>query len=291
MFYLVSVIGDFTITAGVGSHNKLGGGYLLGLPVGFIADSIGATVGAAVAFLLGRTIGRSFVVSKLNDYPQFQAVAIATQKSGFMFLMILVSLIDSLSASIIPFNMLNYALSVTPIPLGNYILASWLGKMPVTRALVYIGTTLKDHADVMHGWHDFSKAHWIRAMSPALIIAGLVVSGCIFAGVCWVSALLSWFSISRSVLLHATALSNGGLLLTHLMLLLLHVVGLLEGSNVDQGSFNGWGFFVVVLVSNMHQVKYCTRMALRSNATDLLRCCSATDLLLLGYPPAAILLC
>ncbi|THG03135.1 hypothetical protein TEA_016014 [Camellia sinensis var. sinensis] len=144
---------------------SLGGGYLLGLPVGFIADSIGATVGAAAAFLLGRTIGRSFVVSKLNDYPQFQAVAIATQKLGFMILFLL------RLVPIIPFNMLNYALSVTPIPLGKYMLASWLGKMSVTLALVYIGTPLKDLSDVTHGWHDFSKAHW------ALIIAGLVVSG------------------------------------------------------------------------------------------------------------------
>ncbi|KAF5950896.1 hypothetical protein HYC85_012889 [Camellia sinensis] len=133
----------------LGSTCALGGGYLFGLPVGFIADSIGSTVGAAAAFLLGRTIGRSVVASKLNDYPQVQAVAIATQKSGFkiIFLLRLVP--------IIPFNMLNYALSVTPIPLGKYILASWLGMMPVTLALVYIGTTLRDLSDVTHGWHDF----------------------------------------------------------------------------------------------------------------------------------------
>lgn len=35
---------------------QLGGGYLFGLPVGFVADSIGATVGAGAAFLLGRTV-------------------------------------------------------------------------------------------------------------------------------------------------------------------------------------------------------------------------------------------
>lgn len=35
---------------------QLGGGYLFGLPVGFFADSIGATLGAVAAFLLGRTV-------------------------------------------------------------------------------------------------------------------------------------------------------------------------------------------------------------------------------------------
>lgn len=35
---------------------QLGGGYLYGLLLGFVADSIGATLGATAAFLLGRTV-------------------------------------------------------------------------------------------------------------------------------------------------------------------------------------------------------------------------------------------
>ncbi|KAL2900598.1 hypothetical protein RDABS01_025680, partial [Bienertia sinuspersici] len=61
----------------------LGGGYLFGLPLGFVADSAGATIGATAAFLLGRTVGKSYVMSKLKNYPKFQAVTIAIQKSGF----------------------------------------------------------------------------------------------------------------------------------------------------------------------------------------------------------------
>lgn len=30
---------------------------------------------------------------------------------------------------LLPFNMLNYLLSVTPVPLGEYMLASWVGMM------------------------------------------------------------------------------------------------------------------------------------------------------------------
>ncbi|GLT81465.1 hypothetical protein SLA2020_528500 [Shorea laevis] len=153
-----------TVLAVPASVLTLGGGYLFGLPVGFVADSIGATIGAGAAFLLGRTIGRSFVVSKLTDYPQFRSVAIAIQKSGFkiVFLLRLVPLL--------PFNMLNYLLSVTPVPIGEYMLASWLGMMPITLALVYVGTTLKDLSDVTHGWSEFSKTHW------AFLILGLAVS-------------------------------------------------------------------------------------------------------------------
>ncbi|EXB95829.1 hypothetical protein L484_010027 [Morus notabilis] len=71
---------------------------------------------------------------------------------------------------LLPFSMLNYLLSVTPVPIGEYMLASWLGMMPITLALVYVGTTLKDLSDVTHGWGELSKTRW------AFIILGLVVS-------------------------------------------------------------------------------------------------------------------
>ncbi|KAL4272524.1 hypothetical protein GQ457_13G015680 [Hibiscus cannabinus] len=153
-----------TVLAVPASVLTLGGGYLFGLPVGFIADSIGATLGAGAAFLLGRTIGRSFVVSKLKDYPQFRSVAIAIRRSGFKIVLLL------RLVPLLPFNMMNYLLSVTPVPVLEYMLASWLGMMPITFALVYVGTTLKDLSDVTHGWSEFSAARW------ALLIMGLSVS-------------------------------------------------------------------------------------------------------------------
>ncbi|GAU12009.1 hypothetical protein TSUD_196330 [Trifolium subterraneum] len=144
-----------TILAVPASVLTLGGGYLFGLPVAIVADSIGATMGAVAAFLVGGTIGKAYVVSKLKDYPQFRSVSIAIEKSGFkiVFLLRLVPLL--------PFNMLNYLLSVTPVPLVEYALASWLGMMPITVALVYAGTTLKDLSDVTHVG-EFSKTRLVR---------------------------------------------------------------------------------------------------------------------------------
>ncbi|WCJ23673.1 SNARE associated Golgi protein family [Euphorbia peplus] len=153
-----------TVLAVPASVLTLGGGYLFGLPVGFIADSIGATIGATSAFLLGRTIGRPFVVSKLKDYPQFRSVAIAIQKSGFKIVLLL------RLVPLLPFNVMNYLLSVTPVTVGEYMLASWLGMMPITLILVYIGTTLKDLSDVTHGWSEFSTTRWV------CIVLGFFVS-------------------------------------------------------------------------------------------------------------------
>ncbi|XP_052292113.1 uncharacterized protein LOC102622867 isoform X4 [Citrus sinensis] len=147
-----------TVLAIPASILTLGGGYLFGLPLGVVADSVGATIGATAAFLIGRTFGRSFVISKLKNYPKFQAVAGAIQKSGFkiIFLLRLVPLL--------PFNILNYLLSVTPVHTGKYMLASWLGMMPSTFSLVYVGTTLKDLSDVTHGWNEISATRWVSIM-------------------------------------------------------------------------------------------------------------------------------
>lgn len=153
-----------TVLAVPASVLTLGGGYLFGLPVGFIADSIGATIGAGAAFLLGRTIGRSYVISKLKDYPQFRSVAIAIRRSGFKIVLLL------RLVPLLPFNVLNYILSVTPVSLVEYMLASWIGMMPITLTLVYVGTTLKDLSDVTHGWSGISKTRW------ALIIFGIMIS-------------------------------------------------------------------------------------------------------------------
>lgn len=40
---------------------QLGGGYLFGLPIGIVADSVGATIGAVAAFLLGRTVSFALI--------------------------------------------------------------------------------------------------------------------------------------------------------------------------------------------------------------------------------------
>lgn len=158
-----------TVLAVPASVLTLGGGYLFGLPLGFVADSIGATIGATAAFLLGRTIGRSYVISKLKDYPKFQAVAIAIQRSGFKIVLLL------RLVPLLPFNMLNYLLSVTPVSLGEYVLASWLGMMPITLALVYVGTTLKDLSDVTHEWSEISTSRWVAIILGFLISVILMV--------------------------------------------------------------------------------------------------------------------
>ncbi|GKV27828.1 hypothetical protein SLEP1_g36952 [Rubroshorea leprosula] len=157
-----------TVLAAPSSVLTVGGGYLFGLHVGFIADSIGATMGATAAFILGRTIGRSYVLSRLKNNRKFQAVALSIERSGFKIVLLL------RLVPLSPFNVLNYLLSVTPVNVGEYMAATWLGMMPSTFAVVYVGTTLKDFSGVTHGWNEFSTTHWV-CMALGFVVSVLLI--------------------------------------------------------------------------------------------------------------------
>jgi hypothetical protein len=75
---------------------------------------------------------------------------------------------------LLPFNVLNYLLSVTPISNTTYILATWFGVMPMTLAFVYVGTTIKDIQDISHGGARFTRAHVI--MLAVGFVATIVVA-------------------------------------------------------------------------------------------------------------------
>lgn len=42
---------------------------------------------------------------------------------------------------------------------------------PITFALVYVGTTLKDLSDVTHGWNEVSTTRWVSAMLPFILFS------------------------------------------------------------------------------------------------------------------------
>ncbi|XP_051129167.1 uncharacterized protein LOC127250061 [Andrographis paniculata] len=168
---LVLTVGyiPLTILAVPASVLSLGGGYLFGLLLGFISDSVGATLGAGAAFLLGRTLGRPFVMSRLKDCPNFNAITVAIERSGFKIMLLL------RLAPLVPFNVLNYFLSVTPVPFADYLLASWLGMIPITVALVYVGTTLKDISDVTHEYTEFSLSRLTYFVLGILVSVVLMI--------------------------------------------------------------------------------------------------------------------
>jgi uncharacterized membrane protein YdjX (TVP38/TMEM64 family) len=115
----------------------LGGGFAFGLWKGFLAVSAGATLGAALAFLVARFVARNKVEAMAKGSEKFQRLddAIGEQGAKLVFLLRL--------SPVIPFNVSNYFYGLTGVKFWPYVLASWLGMMPGTLLYVYLGAASK----------------------------------------------------------------------------------------------------------------------------------------------------
>jgi pyruvate/2-oxoglutarate dehydrogenase complex dihydrolipoamide dehydrogenase (E3) component len=92
-----------------------------------------ATIGAALAFLVGRYVARDQVRAWVAGNPKFAAVDAAIARRGWWIVFLL------RLSPVFPFNLLNYALGLTGVRFTSYPLASWVGMLPGTIAYILVG--------------------------------------------------------------------------------------------------------------------------------------------------------
>jgi uncharacterized membrane protein YdjX (TVP38/TMEM64 family) len=153
IFIFIVVYAAATVLLAPGSILTIGAGFAFGLWKGFLAVSGGATLGAALAFLVARFIARGKVEAIAQRNDKFRSIdhAIGKQGAKLIFLLRL--------SPVIPFNLSNYFYGLTGVRFWPYVLASWIGMMPGTFLYVYIGTAGKaavaaaaGSEAVKHGW-------------------------------------------------------------------------------------------------------------------------------------------
>lgn len=132
-----------------GTVLTVGAGAFFGIVWGSLYVLVGATLGAILAFLLGRTVARQWVDQKISGNAKFAAIDRAIGQAGFKIV-----LLTRLSP-VFPFSLLNYALSLTNVSFKDYALAS-IGMIPGTVMYVYIGSLVGDVA--MN--HEVQIAQW-----------------------------------------------------------------------------------------------------------------------------------
>ena len=128
-----------------GSALTLGAGFLWGPVYGTMVVSPASVLGATLAFLLGRTALRERVATWVEGNARFAAIDEAVGKQGF-FIVLLLRL-----SPVFPFILLNYALGLTRVRTGRYVLASFLGMLPATFMFTYLGSTLTNLAEILSG--------------------------------------------------------------------------------------------------------------------------------------------
>ena len=139
-----------------GSVLTLGAGALFGLVKETIAVSIGSTLGAALAFILGRTVARRWIEKRVASHPSFAAIDEAVGREGFKIVFL------TRLSPVFPFNLLNYAYGLTRVKFRHYFLASWIGMLPGTIMYVYIGSALGSVAAIFSsGGRTKSTAEWV----------------------------------------------------------------------------------------------------------------------------------
>jgi uncharacterized membrane protein YdjX (TVP38/TMEM64 family) len=133
----------------------LGAGVIFGVVKGSILVSIGSTIGAACAFLVGRYLARDWIAGRISRNEKFKAIDEAVGREGWKIV-----LLTRLSP-VFPFNLLNYAFGLTKVSLKHYFFASWLGMIPGTVMYVYIGSLAGGLASLGSGERSRSAGEWV----------------------------------------------------------------------------------------------------------------------------------
>lgn len=119
-------------------------GALFGPLWGTAYSIIGATTGASVAFLISRYLACEWVARKAGGHLKPLIEGVEAQGWRFVAFTRLVPLF--------PFNLLNYALGLTRIPLAHYVLASFVCMLPGGFAYTYLGYAGREAAAGGEQW-------------------------------------------------------------------------------------------------------------------------------------------
>jgi uncharacterized membrane protein YdjX (TVP38/TMEM64 family) len=110
---------------------SLAGGVVFGPVWGSVWNVLGATLGATLAFLAARYMLGDWVERRAGGLAKRLIEGVNAEGWRFVALVRLVPLL--------PFNLSNYALGLTRIPLGQYVLASFVCMIPGTVAYTWLG--------------------------------------------------------------------------------------------------------------------------------------------------------
>ena len=128
-----------------GSLLTLGAGFVYGPLWGTALVSASSVTGATCAFLVARGRVLRWITERITKSERLDAVNRAVGDEGFKVVVLL------RLTPVVPFVFLNYALGLTRVGLGSYVLGSFLGMLPGTFLYVYLGSLISSVARLARG--------------------------------------------------------------------------------------------------------------------------------------------
>jgi uncharacterized membrane protein YdjX (TVP38/TMEM64 family) len=135
----------------------VGAGLLFGLLPGVAVVSAGSTAGAAASFLIARYLARDAVARYARRHARFSAVDRAIAQGGWKIVFLL------RLSPVIPFTFSNYAYGLTAISFRPYVLASWVGMLPLTVLYASFGAAGREASSIASGGLSAWKGTFIGA--------------------------------------------------------------------------------------------------------------------------------
>lgn len=164
VFIFIAVYVAAEVALVPGSLLTMAAGFAYGPIRGLLVASPASVLAATIAFILGRTALRGWVQKKLSGSPKTRAIDRAIGHNSFKLILLL------RLSPVVPFNVLNYALGVSDVPIGRYVVASFVGMLPGTWLYVYLGSL----ATTAAGLTDVSRRGGSARLT--LTIAGLTAT-------------------------------------------------------------------------------------------------------------------
>jgi uncharacterized membrane protein YdjX (TVP38/TMEM64 family) len=125
----------FSVAFGMpGTIPTLAGGAIFGVARGMLFNTIAANLGAFLAFLLARYLGRDFVSRTLKGRAATLDQRIGEHGFGTILYLRLIPLV--------PFNALNFAAGISRISLRDYLIGTLIGMLPGTLVYTYFADAL-----------------------------------------------------------------------------------------------------------------------------------------------------
>jgi uncharacterized membrane protein YdjX (TVP38/TMEM64 family) len=144
-----------------GTIPTLAGGAIFGVARGMLFNTLGANIGALLAFLVARFLGRDFVARLLKGRAAALDEKIGERGFGTILYLRLIPLV--------PFNALNFAAGISRVSLRHYVLGSLIGMLPGTLVYTYFADAL------IRGTAEARREAFLHFLVAAALLVGFTV--------------------------------------------------------------------------------------------------------------------
>mmetsp|Transcript_82789 Transcript_82789/g.256950 ORF Transcript_82789/g.256950 Transcript_82789/m.256950 type:complete len:315 (+) Transcript_82789:45-989(+) len=140
----------------------LSAGYLFGLPLGACVSLLAVCTSASLCFLLARTLLRGQVEAAVASDQRLTQLNSAVRRGGLKVMLLL------RLSPLLPFSASNYALGLSGVGLGDFVLGTALGYAPWTLAAAYATSSARGL------WEEGAETPWYVYAAGAALTAALV---------------------------------------------------------------------------------------------------------------------